>query len=165
MNCSCSLYSQSHRHLPGQLSADCLYTFRNSGTGCIHHGDSFNKCLWHFTAVIRRHPLQLICWVRDCSKNRIFGKISWFAGRLWWFKIINQAQNDLKSKLKNHTDDLKSRFKIIRFEIIPNTGSYCKSVKSFTHVHKTPINTNRRELWLLVNNFKIFMPAWAKFRF
>ena len=45
-------------------------TFRNSG---ILHGDSFNKCSWHFTAVIRRHPFQLICWVRDCSKNRIFG--------------------------------------------------------------------------------------------
>jgi len=28
-------------------------------------------------------------------------------------KIINQTQNDFKIKIKNHTDDLKSRFKII----------------------------------------------------
>jgi len=47
--------------------------------------------------------------------------------------LKNQAQNDFKIKIinkklfkinsKNHTNVLKSRFKIIRFEIIPNTDT------------------------------------------
>jgi len=38
-------------------------------------------------------------------------------------KSKSSTQNDL---IKNHTDDLKSRFKIIRFEIIPNTAEWLK---------------------------------------
>ena len=62
----------SHRHLSGQLSADCLY-FPQQWYWLYPSWWQLQQCLWHFTAVIRRHPFQLICWVRDCSKNRIFG--------------------------------------------------------------------------------------------
>ena len=59
-------------------------------------------------------------------------KIWWFDGWFWWLKIINHSQNDFKIKITNkywfkikiinHSDWLKSRFKIIWFEIIPNTA-------------------------------------------
>ena len=56
----------------------------------------------------------------------------WFDGWFWCFKNINQPQNDFKIKIintkwfkikiKNHTEGLKSWFKIKWFEIIPNTA-------------------------------------------
>jgi len=113
-------------------------TFCNSVTGSIHPGDSFNKCLWHFIAVIRQHPCQ--SW---CNANC---KIWWFDGWFWCLKIINQPQNDFKIKIKiintkwfkikikNHSDDLKSRFKIKWFEIIPNTANVPSSICSLLYI-------------------------------